>query len=80
MGGGWDADPRLGTSCRETGSGWGRLWGSAGEHLPLAQGVTPGPGSSPASGSPHGACFSLCLGLCRSSSLNLSVSLYVSYE
>ena len=43
----------------------GRPGGSV-EHLPWAQGMPPGPGSSPASGSPQGACFSFCLGLCLS--------------
>ena len=48
-------------------STWGCLGDSVVEHLPSAQGVTPGvPGSSPPSGSPCGACFSLCLCLCLS--------------
>ena len=43
----------------------GCLGGSAGEHLPLAQGVTLGSWDRvPESGSPQGACFSLCLCLC----------------
>ena len=53
---------------------WEHPDGSGVEHLPSAQGMTPGVlGSSPASGSLHGACFSLCLCLCPP--LSLSVSL-----
>ena len=50
----------------------GHLGGSVVEHLPSAQGVILGAGSSPISSSLQGASFSLCL--CP------SLSLWVSHE